>query len=356
MELKGRLVALYGRFSPGARERLQRQIERAGGAAARDLTRRSAMLVVGDLATALIDSGALASRLEAAHSLGAPVFAERDFIRILTGGPGTVATLPLVTALGPSGLSAGDAELLAAFDLIAVQDGKCRFGDAAVLRTAGELVAGGRSVGEAIRILIQARDQAPVGRHKVVLTGSGEAALRWDDGLTSLAGQGYLALGEDHASLDDLFEGAAIAEAEGELDAAARLYDQCGRADRKDAIAPYNYANIRLAQGAYDDAALGYQRALARDAGFVEARYNLAQALEAAGKLDAASGELERVLAADPAHPDAVFNLAQLRLQAGDAAAAKPLYERYLTLDPPDEWALTARKALLVCAAALAGG
>ena len=91
-----------------------------------------------------------------------------------------------------------------------------------------------------------------------------------------------LPLDEDHASLDDLFEAAALAEASGELDEAARLYDLCARADRSDAIAPYNLANIRLAQGARDEAALAYQRALARDPRFVEARYNLAQALEAA--------------------------------------------------------------------------
>jgi len=314
------------------------------------------MLVVGELASALIDSGALASRLEAAHSLGAPVVSERAFIRTLTGQSGAVATLPLITALGSNGLSAEDAELLSAFDLIAVQDGKCRFGDAAVLRTAGELVAGGRSVGEAIRILIQARDQAPVGRHKVVLTGTGEAALRWDDGLTTLGGQGFLPLGDDHASLDDLFEGAAIAQAEGDLDTAARLYDQCARSDRKDAIALFNFGNIRLTQGALDEAVMAYQRALKRDHAFAEARYNMATALEAQGKHEAAADLLHRVVMEDPTNADAIFNLAQLKMQAGDLIAAQALFADYLDLDPPDEWAEMARKGLLVCAAELRRG
>ena len=104
----------------------------------------------------------------------------------------------------------------------------------------------------------------------------------------------------------------------GELDEAARLYDLCGRADRSDAIAPYNLANIRLAQGAHAEAVLGYQRALARDAGFIEARYNLAQALEARASWKTAAAELGRVLEADPTHADAVFNLAQLRMKAGE--------------------------------------
>jgi tetratricopeptide (TPR) repeat protein len=244
---------------------------------------------------------------------------------------------------------------LAAFDLIALAGGNCRFGDAGVIRTAAELIDHGRTRADVVRILMRARDLAPLGRHKIVLTAAGEAALQWDDGLTSLEGQGFLALDEDHASVEELFEAAALAEADGEADEAARLYDLCGRADRADAIAPYNLGNIRLAEGANDEAILAYQRALARDAAFVEARYNLAQAQEAAGKADAAAAELVRVLEADPSHADAVFNLAQLRMKAGEMGEAKALYERYLALGPPDDWASTARRAILYCTARLAG-
>jgi tetratricopeptide (TPR) repeat protein len=353
MDLGGRSVALYGRFLPGARDRLQRQILDAGGLVARDLTRRSHLLVVGSLASALVDSGALGARLRTAREHNVPVLGERAFVIALDGGPQPAATLPLATALAQTGLTRADAGVLAAFDLIALTGEACRFGDAGVLRTAAELLSAGRSLGHVARILAQARDLAPLGRHTIVLTASGEAALQWDDGLTSLEGQGYLPLDEAHAGVEDLFEAAALAEAAGDLTEAARLYDLCARADRSDAIAPYNYANIRLAQGAHDEAALAYQRALSRDAGFVEARYNLAQALEAAGKTAAASVELERVLETDPTHSDALFNLAQLRMTAGEMAAAKTLYERYLTLAPPEPWAATARKAISYCTARL---
>ncbi|MCW5759499.1 MAG: tetratricopeptide repeat protein, partial [Phenylobacterium sp.] len=62
-----------------------------------------------------------------------------------------------------------------------------------------------------------------------------------------------------------------------------------------------------------------------------------------------AAGELVRVLDADPRHSDAVFNLAQLRMRQGALADAAALYRRYLTLDPPEEWARTARRAILYC-------
>ena len=358
MDLRDRAVALYGRFSPGVRERLVVQIARAGGHVARDLTRRSHVLVVGALATTLIDSGALGARLRSAAERGVPVKGERTFavdIGEARSSP-SPPTLPLATALAQTSrtqLTRDDAAILAAFDLIVVQGDHCGFGDAATLRTAGELLGRGRSRAEVVRILTRARDLSPVGRHKIVLTPSGEAALQWDDGLTTLEGQGCFALDEDHATLDELFEGAALAEAEGDLDTALRLYDLCARADRGDAIAPYNRGNILLARGAPGEAALAYQQALAREPMFVEARYNLAQALEAAGKADAAGTQLATVLDADPNHADALFNLAQLRMKTGEMRSAKALYERYLALAPPDEWAATARKAMLYCAASL---
>lgn len=353
MDLSGKTVALYGRFSPGVRDRFERRTRDRGGEVARDLTRRSDLLVVGALASAHLDSGALPARVAAARAQGAPVLGERRFAALLDGAAEAPATLPLATALANTGLTAGDAEGLAAFDLIVLDDGCVRFGDAQPLRAAAELMAGGAGLGEAIRILTRTRDLAPRGRHRVVLTAAGEPALQWPDGRTTLEGQGVLPLGDDaHASLDDLFESAALAEAEGALDEAARLYDLCARADRRDPIAPFNHGNIRLAQQAHDQAVLAFQQALARDPRFAEARYNLAQALDAAGKAEAAAAELARLLETDPAHADAVFNLARLTLKAGRLAEARALYERYLTLEPPEDWALTARRAIAYCAAA----
>lgn len=352
MDLRDRAIALYGRFSHGTRDALARRIEAAGGQVARDFTRRSDALVVGALAAPLADSGALSARIAAARARGVPVMGERAFTAALAGEAAAApATLPLATALADTRMTAADAEVLAAFDLIGLNGSACRFGDAAVIRTAAELVAHGRSLGEAVRILARARDLSPRGRHRIVLTPTGEAALQWPDGLTTLEGQGVLALDEAHASVDDLFEAAALAEADGDGSEAARLYDLCIRADRRDPIAPYNLGNLRLAEGAFDQAALAYQQALSRDPGFVEARYNLAQALEAAGRHGSAATELARVLDADPAHADAVFNLAQILMQTGDLAAAKGLYERYLALGPPDDWAQTARRAIHYCTA-----
>ena len=352
--MRNRSVALYGRFSPGLRDRLQREITQKGGAVARDLTRRSDVFVVGALATALIDSGSLGARIKLASERRVPVMGERAFATLLAGETAEAATLPLATVLAPTHVTVDDVNILAAFDLVCVEGGKVRFADAGVIRTTGELKEKRRSLADIVRILSRARDQAPTGRHKLVLTATGEAALEWESGLTTIEGQGLLPLGET-ASVEELFEQAELKEADGEHEEAVRLYDMCAYADRSDPIAPFNLGNIRLEQGKHDEAAIAYQRALARDADFVEARYNLALALEASGKQWQAAEELARVLGLEPRHQDAVFNLAQILMRSGNLAEAKLFYERYLDLEPPANWAATARKAITYCNAQLAG-
>ena len=351
MDLAGRVAALYGRFSPEARETLAGKVLAAGGQVVRDLTRRSDLLIIGARAHALIDSGALPARLAAARARRLPVLGERAFAAALAGAGRQQAQLPL-TAAAP--LASEEAEVLAAFDLIILDGDRCGFEDARAVRAAADLRAQGRSLADTVRILGRARDLAPKGRHRIQLTPSGEAALAWDDGLTTLEGQGLLPLDDEAADLDGLFEGAALAEARGDIAEAARLYDLLARADRTDPIAPYNLGNLHLAGGAIGAAEIAYRQAVARDANFAEARYNLAKALEALGRTQAAEAELAGALAIDPMLADALFNLAQLRMQAGDAPAAKALFERYLATDPPMDGAATARKGIIYCTAVAA--
>lgn len=347
---RGRSAALYGRFTPGARERIADAIVGAGGAVARDLTGRSDALVIGALATSLIDTGHLGARLAAARERAMPIIAERRFGKADTG---PAPSLPLTSALARTRLTDEDAALLAAFDVVLVQDGNCRFGDAQTLKTADEILAAGRTMGDCVRILVRARDLAPKGRRDIAIDASGRATLAWDDGVTTLEGQGYLPFNEDAASVEDIFEAATLAEAEGDLEEAARLYDMSARADRKDAIALYNLGNVHLQDKAYDKAILAYARAVARDPDFVEAHYNLAQACEAVRQFDRARAALAEVLARDARHADALFNLAQIELNGGDLAAAKARFEEYLAADPPSDWAEKARKAILYCTAKL---
>lgn len=353
MDWKGRSAALYGRFGSGARARLSRQLKAAGGAVARDLTSRSDALVVGALAAPLVDPGHLGVRLASACARSIPVFSERALSDMLRGIAPEPHTLPLAPLERQAGLSHENVQVLAAFDIVAIQDGCCRFADGQTLKAAGEILAAGRSLGDCVRILCRARDLAPKGRRKIVLDAHGAAMLEWEQGRTTLEGQGLLPYDEDNAGVDDLFEAAVVAEADGELAAAARLYDQIARIDRKDPIALYNLGNVHFAAKAFDQAIIAYRRAVSRDPGFVEAQYNLGLAYEAVRQFDRARAALLDVLDRDSGHADALFNLAQIEMSRGDLVAAKARFETYLSGHPPEDWAEKARRAILYCNAKL---
>lgn len=349
MELRSRIVALYGRFSSGVRTHLAEEIVARSGRATRDLARQTDILVVGARADTLIDNGALSLRLADARRRGKPVLSEAGFRRAIAGQAADEPTLPADLALAQSGMSLEDAALLAAFDLIDLKRGFCRFRDVALLKAAAQLKQRGCSAAQIIRILDEARRISPPGRRTVGVSPAGEPVLQWEDGTTTLSGQRLLPLDETGPDLDDLFEAAAIAEMDGDLETSARLFDMCARADRSDALSLHNLGNIRLREQNWAAALLAYQRALARDPDLIEARYNLAQALEALGRDDNAIDELREILVRDKRYSDALFNLGGLLMKGSVFEEARQAFEHYLRTDPSTDWAAKARKAIAYC-------
>jgi tetratricopeptide (TPR) repeat protein len=354
MELRARTFALYGRFTPGVRDHLAQEITGRTGRVLRDLTRRADILVIGARADSMIDNGALPARLAEARRRGKAIFSEAAFRRALAGSTPDPLGFPLATALTQSGAAREDALLLSGFDLVSIKGEECRFGDVAVLKSAAALRNDGCSSAQVIAFLREARRAAPVGRHKVVVMSSGQPALEWEDEFTTLDGQRFLPLDMDDAGVDDLFEVASLAEADGRNDEAVRFYDMCARADRADPITLYNLGNIHLREERWTEAVFAYRRALARDQRLVEARYNLAQALERVNRIDEAIGELREVLHLDRQYVDAHFNLAKLLMKRGRLVEAKQLFEKYVASEPSSDWATKARKAITYCSYCLA--
>lgn len=346
MDLSDTRVALYGRLLGGPRPALEATIAARGGTVERDLTRRSDLLVVGRGSLNLIPSGSLLRKLTAAASQGVPVVGEARFRARLAGGAEPAPTYPLDRVTPPAPL----ATVLNAFDLIHLQDGCIRFADVQALRTAGALADEGHEVSSVVRIMLRARDVAPSGRHRIV-SHDGQPRLEWDDGVTGLDGQRFLPL-EDQPDLDALFDQAMLAEAEGQLDAAARGYEMCAQMDRRDPIAPFNLGNVLAAQDNPEAAIHRFGQALARDPDFAECYHNRARVLEASGRPDAAEADWRAALAIDPDFGHALFNLAQLRLRCDDTVEAVDLFDRFLALGPEPEWRAIAVKARAVAAAA----
>lgn len=280
------------------------------------------------------------------------MFGKAGFRAWLEQDVGSTATFPIEAALTQSGLDRESADLLGAFDLAQIRNDACRFGDVRVFATMAELIAAGCLPSRAIRILLEARTLAPLGRHKVVLDRHGAPALQWEDGITTLDGQRFLPLPVENDPTEDLFESAMAAEADDQLDEAARLYEAAAQADRSDGISLYNSGTIRLRQGRLDDAVACYRASLKRDPQLIEGHYNLAQVFEAKGDVVAAVKCLEAALVVDGCYSDALFNLAQLRLKADDLRGAADLFERYLKCDDvPAEWQAKAQRALAFCRA-----
>ncbi|MEM7058513.1 MAG: tetratricopeptide repeat protein [Pseudomonadota bacterium] len=340
-----RQVALYGRFVQGDRALIVQQIKDAGGRIVNDLTRSTDCLIVGAGATNFIANGHLTERLAAARDRGVQVVPEARIDSIL-GEPSPEPTLPV----GNAGyIPEPILDLLNAFGLIQLAKGMVRFADAQVLKSAIGLLAQSPDPRTLILTLLKHQD-APAGLHKLVTSDEGEPMLIWDDGVTDLKGQGLLDL-ENSPPLDDIFEAAMMAEAEGDLRTADRLYATCTRAERKDPIAPFNRANVLVQLGDLPQAAVAYRQAIARDRSMAEAHYNLAGVLERQEDTTNAQAHLEAALKIEPGYADALFNLGQLHLQAGDAAQATRLFQQFLETSPSPYWERKARSALLLASA-----
>lgn len=340
MDLSGQAVVLYGRFRLRPRQAVAKAAMAAGARVQSDLTRRASLFVVGAGALNFVASGHLPTRLAEMRRRGCPALSEARFVDLLAGAAGPAATFPL-DRLGP--LDRGLVDLLNGFDLIRLNGEACRFGDAGTLRDAHAL-AEEHPPAAIVEILLR-RQAAPAGRHRLVTGGDGTPLLQWEDGVTTLEGQGVLDLGEE-PSVDALFEAAMEAEAEADWPLAERLYGLCMRADRSDPVAPFNRGNVLLALGNLDEAALDYRVALARDPGFADAHYNLGRVAEKRGALGEAQRHLREALRIDPSYQDALFNLAQLELEAGRLGEARSLFQRFLGTGPEEGWARKARSAL----------
>lgn len=339
---KAETVTLFGRFRLLPRTDIERLLAQRDIQSVKDLTRRTTVLAIGSGATNLISGGALSRRLTEARDRGIPVLSERRLLDRLHGASVNIGTLPVGRF---SEYASEDlVDLLNAFGLISLVDGKVRFQDADALRNAGQLEARGM---QPTRILeaLALRMTAPHGRHRIGVDAYGQAVLEWEDGLTTFSGQGMLPLGEA-MGLDDLFDAGMEAEARGDLSKAQRLYEACARADRRDPVALYNLGNVCMALGDEKAAQLAFERAIARDPEFAEARFNLAGLLESQGAQNAALEELRKTVEIAPDFPDALFNLAQIELATGDLDAAEARFRDYISLTGSDGWQEKARKAL----------
>jgi tetratricopeptide (TPR) repeat protein len=351
-DLAGRTIGIIGALVALPRRIAAREVAARGGTLLHGATRQTATVVFGRGLLSRGDDAAVAARAGAARGPGRTLRSENGFLRLLAAtGADASAMLDRAAMLEQSGLGAADFDLLALFDAFEQDVEPFTFRDLILARKYAGLTAGGAAWGAIARSLHRSGPVVSLTAASLAV-GEGRAIhLCHEGGRSELDGQMLLDLGgAGDGEADELFARAEAAEADGDVLAAAALYERCLALDPGDAVAAFNRSNCLGAAGQPAEAELALVRALRLDPAFVEAWFNLAGLVAAQGRGEAARRHLARAIAIDPDYADAVFNLARLAFEAGDLEAARRGWERYLELDRDSEWAEKAQKGLRVVA------
>lgn len=136
--------------------------------------------------------------------------------------------------------------------------------------------------------------------------------------------------------MSNTFSRAQQLHAEGQLDAARLLYEQCLREAPDDWRALTRLGLLRLQQRRFDVAAELLQRAITLNPANAEAHAWLAEAWRHEGKLEAAIASFQQALSINPDLAPACFNLGLALMERKELDAASASWVRFLQLRPGD--------------------
>lgn len=350
----GPTIGILGALEAFPRRLAVRAVAQRGGHLRRGLSRGITLAVVGRRLLRRTDAD-LEAAVARARASGAQLVGESGFLRWLgllpeaPEGPHDRAAM-----LSMSGLAPAAFDHLVLFDAFEREDAPFGFRDLVLARKYAAVLGAGASWAVVARAVHRLPRVGAAASLTLDVEAEGIIARRpgWSG---EIDGQGTLALEPVSDRADDTFEAAEAAEAEGDCETAATLYNRCLSLDPGDAVAAFNRANCLAALGRPVEAAHDYARAVKRDPGFVEAWFNLAGLMRQTGHDASARRHLRRAIGTAPDYADAIFNLAMLEYDAGEMAEAARLLRRYLELDSRGEWADRARNGLRLIAIQAAG-
>jgi tetratricopeptide (TPR) repeat protein len=347
-------VAFTGRLACMSRAEAFEVIRLHGGTPSLSVTRRTNLLIVGELGWPLLDDGRPSNKLSRAKDFGIPAVSERRFLEwigkaVPDGVQKTYSAEQLATL---SKMSSGLVRELAQLSLLDQRDGHFGFRDLASARQIAKLLNDGVGLSEIIRAVAEIRKWLPdVGLANVRLHAGAlsDVQVEQHGGRTDKYGQFVFAVDEARSDPDELFDQAQSAEQAGDTAEAERLYRILMKSDPTDASAPFNLGNMLRVCARTVEAEAALRSATRANPAFAEAWYNLADLLDDQGRSEAAVECLRKALTAAPDYADAVFNLALLLQRKGAYADAADLWRRYLASDRASEWAARARRSLKFC-------
>jgi tetratricopeptide (TPR) repeat protein len=349
-----RTVAFTGRLASMKREEAFRLVRQHGGTPRRGVTRKTGVLVVGELGWPLLPDGRPSKSLGLAQSYHVAIVSERQFLEWAGRAVPTdqVKTYSADQVSSLSGLTPDAVEQLSAFGLLDRRNERYGFRDLAAARQLAELLGSGVSMATILKSLNEIRKWLPdagLANLKLHPLSASSVLIELEKGRADKTGQFMLPVGDTPESADDVFEHAQVAEQANDIATAERLYRRVMRIDPGDPAAAYNLGNLLRSLGRKTEAEAAYRAATKADPRFAEAWYNLADILDDRGQPDKAMACLKRAVAADPDYADAIFNLGLLHQRSEDHEEAAGYWRRYLALDSNSPWAARARKALKYC-------
>ena len=312
-------VAFTGRLACMTRAEAFEVVRNQGGTPSEAVTKRTKLLIVGELGWPLLDDGRPSNKLRRATSCGVPVVSERRFLEwIGKSAPDSVHKTYSVDQLAAlSKLSSDKVQELAHLGLVDERSGRFGFRDLASARQIAKLFTDGVRLSEIIRSVSEIRKWLPeAGLANVRLHPGPRHSLEVEQsgGRTDERGQFVFVVDErqNNPDAEDLFEQAQSAYEAGDIAEAERLYRVLMKSDPTDASAPFNLGNMLRANGRNIEAEAALRDATHVDPTFAEAWYNLGDFLDEQGRSEAAIECLRNALQVAPDYADATFNLALL--------------------------------------------
>ena len=354
-----RAIAFTGRLASMKRDEAFVLIRQRGGTPLRGVTKKTDVLVVGELGWPLLADGKPSKSLSLAKSYGIAIASERLFLewagKALRDDQQRSYSTAQLSAL--SGLSPAAIEELTQFGLLDSCDARYGFRDLAAARQLAALFRSGVALSTVTKSLRQIRKWLPdaaLSNLRLAPASADTLLIEHMKGWTDKTGQFVLPVDGPNDDADELFEQAQGAEEAKDFAAAGRLYRNVMRLDPADPTAAFNLGNLLRGLGQPAEAESAYRIATKADPGFAEAWYNLADLLEEKGQDERAIACLTRAIDADPDYADALFNLGLLYQRADNLEAGALCWRRYLALDNDSPWAVRAMKALKYCEMQLA--
>jgi thioredoxin-like negative regulator of GroEL len=347
-------VAFTGRLACMTRAEAFAVVRQHGGMPSQTVTKGTKLLIIGELGWPLLDDGRPSNKLSRATTYGIPVASERRFLEWIgkTVPDSVNKTYSADQIASLSNLPSNTIQELAQFGLLDERGGQFGFRDLASARQIAKLLADGVTLSEIIRGVSQIRKWLPeVGLANVRFHPGPHHSLQVEQagGRTDKNGQFVLAIDGSQHSPDELFSQAQIAEENGDMAEAERLYRILMKSDPNDAAAPFNLGNLLRVVARNVEAEAALRAATRADPTFAEAWYNLSDLLHEQGRSAAAIECLCTALRVAPDYVDAVFNLALLLQQTNQYVEAADNWRRYLAIDCQSDWAARARRSLKFC-------